>query len=257
MRVLFLVLLSLMLASPSMAALQTRSLEYKQGDTVLEGYLSYDDRFTGKRPGILVAHEWMGLNDYAKLRANMLARLGYVAFAVDIYGKGVRPKTTEEAGALASKYKGDRKLLQARILAALSLLKAEALVDPSRTAAIGYCFGGTAVLELARSGAELNGIVSFHGGLSNPSPENAKNIKTQVLVLHGADDPFVPPAEVASFEQEMKAAGRDYTLIKYPGAVHAFTNPSNRGEIKGALYNREADKKSWEEMEAFLSRVLK
>jgi dienelactone hydrolase len=240
----------------SYAALKTQTVEYKQGDTVLEGYVAYDDALEGKLPGVLVVHEWKGLDEYAKKRANMLAELGYVAFAADIYGKGVRPQTPEEAGAKAGQYKSDRALLRSRVVAGLEELKKNPNVDPSQVLAIGYCFGGTAVLELARSGADVKGIVSFHGGLSSPTPSDAKNIKAPILVLHGADDPYVPPSEVADFEKEMKEANVDYRLIAYPGAVHGFTNPNNKGEMKGALYDEEADERSWREMQEFFDDVL-
>ncbi len=244
-------------AATSWAALTTRLVDYKQGDTVLEGYLAYDNALSGQRPGVLVVHEWKGLNAYAKRRADMLAQLGYVAFAADIYGKGAQPQTTAEAGAAAGKYKGDRALFRARVNAGLDALKSQANVDPSKLAAIGYCFGGTAVLELARSGADIKGIVSFHGGLSTPTPQDAKNIKTKVLVLHGDADPYVKPEEVAAFEEEMKTAKVDYRLIKYPGAMHGFTNPDNKGiDPPGALYNADADKASWDEMQKFFKQIL-
>ena len=231
-------------------------MEYKQGDVLLEGYLAYDDIFRGKRPGILVVHEWKGLNAYAKRRADMLAQLGYVAFAADIYGKGIRPETIAEAGAVAGKFKEDRVLLRARVNAGLDVLKLQPNVDTSQLAAIGYCFGGTAVLELARSGADVKGIVSFHGGLSSPTPQDAKNIKAKVLVLHGAADPFVKADEVAAFEKEMTDAKVHYRLIKYPGAMHGFTNPDNKGIPPGALYNEAADKASWIEMQKFFKEIF-
>jgi dienelactone hydrolase len=205
---------------------------------------------------VLVVHEWKGLNDYAKKRADMLAQLGYVAFAADIYGKGIRPQKTEQAGAEAGKYKSNRTLLRQRVIAGLNELQKQPNVDPDKLAAIGYCFGGTTVLELARSGADVKGIVSFHGGLSTPTPEDAFNIKAPLLVLHGADDPFVSPLEVSDFEKEMGAAKVNYRLIKYPGAMHGFTNPDNKGELKGALYNKDADQKSWAEMQKFFKEVL-
>lgn len=242
--------------SQAHAELKTQVIEYKQGDAILEGYLSYDTSFTGKRPGVLVVHEWKGLNDYAKTRADMLAELGYIAFAADIYGKGIRPQTFDQAGAEAGKYKGNRSLLRQRVQAGLEQLKAQSNVDVTKLAAIGYCFGGTTVLELARSGADVKGVLSFHGGLSSPTPVDAKNIKARVLVLHGADDPFVPSEEVAGFEKEMADAKVKYQLIKYPGAVHGFTNPANIGEPKGALYNKEADQKSWEEMQKFFKQIF-
>jgi dienelactone hydrolase len=244
------------LASNAAAALVTKTVDYKQGGTVLEGYLAYDEAWKGQRPGILVVHEWKGLNGYAQKRAQMLAQLGYVAFAADIYGKGVRPQTLAEAGAMAGKYKGDRPLFRDRVNAGLDVLKSQPNVDASRLAAIGYCFGGTAVLELARSGADVKGIVSFHGGLSTPTPQDAGNIKARVLILHGAADPFVKPDEVAAFENEMAQAKVNYRLIKYPGAMHGFTNPDNQGVPPGAQYNEAADKASWDEMQKFFNGIF-
>lgn len=256
MRIWIVLLLSFITFSFAHAEIQRQTIEYKQGDAVLEGYLSYDTNFTGQRPGVLVVHEWKGLNDYAKMRADMLADLGYVAFAADIYGKGIRPQSTEQAGAQAGKYKGDRPLLRQRVEAGLAELKSQPNVDATKLAAIGYCFGGTTVLELARAGANIKGVVSFHGGLSTPTPADAKHIKARVLVLHGADDPFVSPEEVAGFEKEMTDAKVKYQLIPYPGAVHGFTNPANIGDLKGALYNKEADQKSWEEMQKFFKEIF-
>lgn len=244
------------MGSNASGALVAQTVNYKQGRADLEGYLAYDDSFKGKRPGILVVHEWKGLNEYAKRRARMLAGLGYVAFAADIYGKGIRPQTVAEAGATAGKFKGDRPLLRARVNAGLDVLKAQPNVDTSKLAAIGYCFGGTAVLELARSGADVKGIVSFHGGLSTPTPQDAKNIRAKVLVLHGADDPFVKPDEVAAFEKEMSDAKVPMRLIKYPGAMHGFTNPDNKGVPPGAMYNEAADKASWNQMQDFFNEIF-
>jgi dienelactone hydrolase len=232
-------------------------IEYKAGDTICEGYLA-GDTAPGQRPGILVVHEWMGLGNFAMAKADELARLGYVALAVDIYGKGVRPADTKEAGALAGKFKGDRPLLRERVLAGLEALKKNEHVDPKRIAAIGYCFGGTTVLELARSGADITGVVSFHGGLDTPTPGDAKNIKCKVLALHGADDPYVPAKEVAAFEDEMTRAGVDWQLIKYSGAVHSFTNPgAGTDNSKGAAYNERADKRSWEAMKQFFAEIFR
>jgi dienelactone hydrolase len=240
------------------AAIHTQTIEYKQGDTTLEGFVAYDAAIKGTRPGVLVVHQWMGLTDYEKHRAEMLAQLGYVAFCADIYGKGVRPQNTQEAGALAGKYKGDRQLLRARVNAGLDALRQQPLVDPKHIAAIGYCFGGTTVLELARSGAELNGVVSFHGGLDAPHPDDGKNIKCKVLVLHGADDPFSSPQDIAAFENEMRNGSVDWQINFYGGAVHSFTQPmAGNDNSKGAAYNERADKRSWAEMKRFFAEIFK
>lgn len=245
-------------AAPALATIQTRTVEYRQGDTVLEGYLAFDASSAAKRPGVLVVHEWTGINPYTRRRVEQLAGLGYVAFAADIYGKGIRPATREEAAATAGKYKADRALLRARVQAALAELRRQPNVDPAKVAAIGYCFGGTTVLELARSGADVLGVVSFHGGLDTPTPADARNIRAKVLALHGADDPNVPPAQVQAFEDEMRGGKVDWQLVKYSGAVHSFTNPdAGNDNSKGAAYNAAADRRSWEAMKAFFAEVLR
>ena len=239
------------------AELRTQTVEYKQGDTTLEGWLAYDTSFTGKRPGVLIVHQWLGLTDYEKHRAEMLAKLGYVAFCADIYGRGIRPQNTDEAGVLAGKYKADRQLLRARANAGLDALKKIERVDTKKVAAIGYCFGGTAVIELARSGAELSGVVSFHGGLDSPAPADGKNIQGKMLVCHGADDPFEKPEDLTAFEKELRDARVDWRLIKYGGAVHSFTQPmAGNDNSKGAAYNERADKRSWEDMKMFLGEIF-
>lgn len=239
------------------AAIHAEMVEYAHGKTVLEGYLAYDDVMQGKRPGILVVHDWTGLRDYTKKRVEQLAGLGYVAFAIDMYGKGIRPVDPQDAGAQASIYKNDRKLMRERASEGLKVLQAQALVDRSHIAAIGYCFGGTTVLELARSGADLAGVVSFHGGLDTPTPQDAKNIKGRVLVLHGADDPFAPAKQVLEFEDEMRKAGVDWQVHLYGGAVHAFTVPEAGDDpSKGAAYNESADKRSWEVMRQFFNEIF-
>jgi dienelactone hydrolase len=258
MKKLFCAVLVATTAFTSRAAIHTETVEYKQGDTTLEGFVAYDDAVHGQRPGILIVHQWMGLTDYEKKRAEMLAQLGYVAFCADIYGKGVLPKNTQEAGVLAGKYKGDRQLLRARVKAGLAALCRQALVDQKRVAGIGYCFGGTTVIELARSGADIAGIVCFHGGLDSPTPADGKNIKCKVLVCHGADDPFSSPADMAAFENEMRTGGVDWQLIKYGGAVHSFTQPNaGNDNSKGAAYNEKADKRSWEAMTQFFGEIFK
>ncbi len=239
------------------AAIQTQTVEYKHGDTILEGAIVFDDAAKGKRPGVLIVHQWKGLTDYEKKRAEMLAKMGYVALCADIYGKGVRPQTTQEAGAEAGKYKADRVLLRSRVNAGLDAIKNMRLVDSNRVAAIGYCFGGTTVIELARSGAELSGVVSFHGGLDSPTPADGKNIKTKVLACHGADDPFVPAKDLTAFQDEMKSSGVDWQLVQYGGAVHSFTDWGATGAMKGAQYNEKADKRSWEDMKQFFGELFK
>ena len=238
-------------------AIETRTLEYRQGDTRLVGYLAYPKDLKAARPGVLVVHEWMGLNDYAKRRAEQLAELGYVALAADIYGDGKIAADTQEAGALAGQYKKDRALLRARVAAGLAALKAQPHVASNQLAAIGYCFGGTTVLELARSGADVAGVVSFHGGLDSPAPQDARNIRGKVLALHGADDPYVPADQVAAFEQEMSAGSVDWQLIAYGGAVHGFTNPANGSDNqKGVAYNAKADQRSWLAMQQFFAELF-
>jgi dienelactone hydrolase len=225
---------------------------------VLEGYLAWDDATTTKRPGVLVVHEWTGINPYIKQRVESLAKLGYVAFAADIYGKGVRPAIQSDAAKTAGIYKNDRPLLRARVRAGLEELKKQKLVDAHRIAAIGYCFGGTTVLELARDGADVKGVVSFHGGLSTPTPQDAKNIKAKVLALHGADDPYVKADEVSAFQEEMRNAKVDWQFVSYGNAVHSFTNPgAGNDNSKGAAYNEKADKRSWKAMKVFFAEIFR
>lgn len=238
------------------AGLKTEAVEYQQGQTVLEGYRAWDDSFQSPRPGVLIVHEWTGVGDYVKRRAAQLAGLGYVAFAADIFGKGVRPRTTEAAAAEAAKYRADRRLLRARAAAGLEALKKSPGVDPSRTAAIGYCFGGGTVLEFARGGAAVKGVVSFHGNLDTPDPRDAQAIKGRVLVLHGGADPFVPFSQVEGFKKEMEAAKVDYQIVVYGEAQHSFTNPASDGSVPGALYDARADLRSWEQLRSFLSGVF-
>ncbi len=248
---------SLFLAtSPLRAEIKETVVEYKSGDVVCEGLHVVDTAKTGKLPAVLIIHQWTGLSENEKMRARMLAELGYSVFAADVYGKGVRPQPPE-AGKVAGQYKTDRKLYRERMLSALEVLNKDEHTDPAKVAAIGYCFGGTGVIELARSGALVKGVVSFHGGLDSPAPEDGRNIKGKVLALHGADDPFVPPADIAAFEKEMKDAKVDYKLVSYPGAVHAFTQKAAGDDnSKGAAYNKAADRASWNEMKAFFARLF-
>jgi dienelactone hydrolase len=237
------------------AEIISKPLEYKEGSTTLEGLWVYDDAAQGKRASVLVVHQWKGLGDYEKKRAEMLAKLGYNVFAVDIYGKGIRPNNPKDAAAEAAKYKSDRALLRARVTAGLEQLKKLTATDPKRIAAIGYCFGGTTALELARSGADIAGVVSFHGGLG--AAGSAKPIKAKVLALHGADDPFVPPDEVKAFEEEMRAAKVDWQLVAYGNSVHSFTDwNAGSDNSKGSAYNEKADKRSWEAMKQFFAEIF-
>lgn len=245
------------IALNSQAAIKNQTVQYSVNGDVMEGYLVFDPSQKTPRPAVLIVHDWMGLGKFAKDKADSLAKQGYVAFAADIYGKGIRPKDATEAGQLATQYKEDRKRMRAHVQSAFDKLLTFKEVDPKKTVAMGYCFGGTVALELARAGTPLSGTVSFHGGLSTPHPEDAKNIKGSVLVLHGADDPFVPPTEVQAFKDEMKNAHVKMDFITYPGAVHAFTNPdAGNDNSKGAAYNKAADKKSWTEFEKFLKKVF-
>lgn len=240
------------------AAIKSEAVEYRVGENQFEGVFYYDDADATPRRAILVCHEWWGLNDYAKRRAEQLAQMGYVAFAVDMYGKGVNAKTMDEAAKLSGDLKKDRPALRARINAALAALKARREVDPKKIGAIGYCFGGTTALELARSGADVAGVVGFHAGLATPTPEDAKNIKGKVLVCHGADDPFVPMAELNGFVEEMKKGKVNFEVDVYSGAVHTFTNPAAGNDpSKGQAYNEQADRRSWERMKDFFAEVFR
>ncbi|MCL4236361.1 MAG: dienelactone hydrolase family protein [Deltaproteobacteria bacterium] len=244
-------------AGAAQATVVSQPIEYKIGDEVFEGTIAFDDKATTPRPGVLVVHQWMGPTEHEFTVAKHLAALGYVAFVADIYGKGVRPKNPDEAGAQAGKFKNDRALLRARAAGALEAMKAQPQVDPAKVAAIGYCFGGMGALELARAGAPLLGVVSFHGTLNTPTPADAKNIHGKVLVLHGEADPYVKADEVAAFKKEMDDAGVTYTFIGYPGAVHAFTQKSAGFDpSKGAAYNANADVKSWQAMKDFLAAIF-
>lgn len=260
MRYVWIVLMLLSLtALESRAAIKTETVKYKAGTVEAQGFLAYDDAVKDKRPGVVVVPEWWGLDNYAKTRARQLAELGYVALAADMYGDGKTTTKPEEAGQWSGGLRnGDRKELRVRVEAALDQLKKNPRVDASKTAAIGYCFGGTTVLELARSGADVRGVVSFHGGLSIASPAQPGQVKGKVLVCHGAEDPFESPAEVQAFENEMKNANVDWEMNIYSHAIHGFTNPeADKHGIKGMGYNKEADLRSWQAMQDFFREVFK
>ncbi len=255
-KTLFLIL-GLLLASSAYAALHTETVAYKDGEVELEGFLAYDDAREGKLPGVLVFHEWKGLNEYAKKRATMLAQLGYVAFAADMYGKGVKAETHEEAAKLSSLYKEDRSLMRNRAKAALDFLASYERVNSDHIAAMGYCFGGTTVLEMARAGFGLKGVVSFHGALDTPIPANPGDIKAKVLVFHGADDEFVN-AHVPAFMEEMKKSGADWQFVSFGGAVHSFTVPeAGNDPSKGMAYNKAADHRSWQTTKMFFDEIFR
>ncbi|MBU4231240.1 MAG: dienelactone hydrolase family protein [Desulfobacterales bacterium] len=238
------------------AKIVTQVVTYRQDRTVMRGFLAYDDGLKAKRPGVLVVHEWWGLNGFARERAVKLAGLGYVALAADMYGDGATTRDREEAGKLAGALRGNPDLLRARAQAAFKVLATDPRVDPKRLAAIGFCFGGTTVLELAYSGADLAGVVSFHGGLPRPQPGDLKRFKAKILVLHGADDPHVPAADITAFEQAMRQAGADWQMVFFGGAVHSFTNPAaGHNPAAGAAYDARAARRSWRCMQEFFREI--
>lgn len=254
---LFLLLAVCGFAPFSHAALQRSSVEYKDGDQTLEGYLVYDDAVAGKRPAVIVVHEWKGLGDYAKRRADMLAEMGYLAFAADMYGKGVRAVTHEEAGKLAGMYLNDREKMRRRAASALDFVTAHELAEAGKTAAIGYCFGGTTVLEMARAGLNVKGVASFHGSLKTPSPAAVGAVSAKVMVFHGSQDTFVAPEDVTGFEKEMSAAGADWQLVVFSKAVHSFTvAEAGDNPASGVAYNREADERSWKMLTLFFQEIF-
>lgn len=259
MKTIRIALLAASLVTFTHAGLVEKAVTYQQGGTTLEGFHVFDDAVEGKRPAVLVIHQWTGLTDYEKRRSRQLAELGYNVFAADIYGKGIRPKPPE-AGKEAGKYKGDRTLYRARLNAALDQLKADERTDGKKIAAIGYCFGGTGVLELARAGTDIAGVVSFHGGLAAADGMEAQvgKVPAEILVLHGADDPYEPDEEVAKFMQEMKNSKARWQMDFYGGAVHSFTQKeAGDDNAKGAAYNARADQRSWEAMRLFFNEIFK
>lgn len=251
----FLVPVFCLFASLTNAGIVEKVISYKQDKAELEGYLAAPAG-AGMHPAIIVVPDWMGVGENSKMRARMLAELGYIALVADVYGKNSRPKNTEEAGKLATSYKSNRNLMRARMKAAYDTLLMHPHVEKNKIVVMGYCFGGTAALELARSGAELKGTVTFHGGLSTPTPQDAKNIRGQVFVMHGGDDPAVPPAEVEAFEKEMRDAKVDWRVLVFGGAVHAFTIKEVGTGNSVAAYNEKADHRSWAELKNFLKEIF-
>jgi len=241
----------------TLAVMQQEEISYKDGDTELKGYLFWDDAFSGKRPGVLVAHEWWGLNDYSKLRAEMLAELGYVAFAADMYGDGRKTRHADEAKGWMKQITANIDLWQRRANLALEQLRSHPNVESSKLAAIGYCFGGATVMQMAYLGADLDGVVSFHGSLPPATPEQAARVKARVLIAHGDDDGFVPPERIDAFKKALSAAGVDWEMDVYAGARHGFTNPYADGYGMGGLaYQEQADRRSWARMLAFFEELF-
>lgn len=245
---------------PAFAAVVGREVDYKAGETTLKGYIAYDDAVKGPRPGVLVVHEWWGHNDYARKRADMLAALGYVALAVDMYGDGRTAAHPDDAGKFAGEVMKNTAAGEARFRAGSDFLRAQPQTDTNRIAAIGYCFGGAVVLHMARIGEPLVGVASFHGNLSTQKPAGKGAVRARVLVCHGEDDILVPPEQVKTFENEMTDAGARFKVILYKGAKHSFTNPDAdkfaRDFNLPVGYDEDADQQSWSDMKAFLREAF-
>lgn len=236
--------------------LQSKKIEYQDSQTILEGYCAFDSTVSGKRPVILIAHDWSGCNEFVCNKADKLAELGYIGFAIDMYGKGIKGETKEEKMALIKPFMEDRKLLAKRMYSALTTAKQLEHADTSHIAAIGFCFGGLCVLDLARSGADLRGVVSFHGLLFPPPQHKNEKIQAKILALHGQDDPMVPAEQVAAFQAEMTAAHVDWQMHIYGGTMHAFTNPQANDPGFGTVYKAIADQRSWMAMKDFFAEIF-
>lgn len=242
------------------AEIKGEEVEYSSDGVTMKGYLAYDASVDGKRPAILVVHEWWGHNEYARKRAHMLAELGYTALALDMYGDGKTAAHPEDAGKFSGEVFANLGVAKERFLAALELLKQHETVDDSKIGAIGYCFGGGIVLAMARMGVDVKGVVSFHGSLGTQEPAKAGTVKAKILVCNGADDPFVPKSDIDAIKKEMKAAKVDFTFKSYAGAVHSFTNPEADEKGKAfnlpLAYNAKADADSWNDMKAFFKKAF-
>ena len=237
-------------------SIQTRAVEYFDDDTVLEGLLAWDDEADTPRPGVLVAHAWAGRGEFEDSKARALAELGYVGFALNLYGKGVRGESTEENAALMQPFLDDRELLQRRMLLSLHTMREQAVTDDTLAAAIGFCFGGLCVLDLARTGQDIAGVVSFHGLFGAPDNTAGNTIKARVLALHGWDDPMAPPEQVLALAQELTGQGADWQLHAYGNTMHAFTNPEANDPGFGTVYSPVADARSWAAMQNFLNELF-
>jgi dienelactone hydrolase len=245
-------------ATGAHAEVKSREIDYKVGDSPLQGFLAYDDAIKGKRPGILVVHEWWGHNQHARDQALRLAKAGYVAFALDMYGKGKLATHPKDATAFMEAVVNDQKVMAARFDAALDILKRQPGVDPTKIGAFGYCFGGAVALTRARAGEDLRAVVTFHGNLSaGAGTAKRGNVKSQILVQTGGADPFVSKEQVEAFKKEMKDVGAKVDVITYPGAKHSFTNPdAGKFGMDAMAYDAEADKKSWDAAIKFLKPVF-
>jgi len=247
----------LTLGSAAFAAVKTRELEYKQDSTVLQDFVTWDDAAKGRRPGVLVVHEWWGHNEHARNSARRLAQAGYVGFALDMYGKGKVATHPKDAEAFMNEATRDPEVLVARFNAALEQLKQDPHVDPQKIAAIGYCFGGAVVLNMARAGADLDAVAIFHGMLATKTPAEKGKVKARVLAQIGADDPMIPSEQVEAFKKEMTSAGVKFEVIMYPHAKHSFTNPNaDKAGMEALAYDSEADKKSWAVMLDMFQQVF-
>ncbi|UCH24086.1 MAG: dienelactone hydrolase family protein [Deltaproteobacteria bacterium] len=239
------------------AAVVTKSVPYQHNDVTLEGYLAYDDSFKGKRPGVLIVHEWWGLNDYARRRAEQLAMMGYIAFALDMYGKGKVTPHPNQAVEWMNQINQNIQTWRRRAMAGLQVLNREPLTDKNRIAAIGYCFGGSTVQQLAYGGAHISGVVSFHGSLISPANVQANDVKAKILICHGSADPFAKPAQVQHYLATMEKSGLDWQMIFYGGAKHSFTNPdADKVDIPALGYNKSADQRSWQHMKIFFDQIF-
>lgn len=247
--------------SQAEAAIVEKNVEYSAQGIVLKGFIAYNDKILGKRPGILVVHEWWGLNDYARKRVRMLAQLGYTALAVDMYGDGKLAMHPDEAGKFAGEIMKNFDVGKARFLAAEEFLKKQPTVDPNRIGAIGYCFGGGVVLNMARQGADLVAVASFHGNLQAVKPADPGMVKAKIRVYTGGSDKLVPPEAVEAFKKEMMDANVDYKVMVYPEALHSFTSPDATKLGKKfnlpIAYNKKADKESWQDMQKFFALAFK
>ncbi len=250
-------LILLALTVPAKAELQTSTVRYNDGDLQLQGYFYWDDAFKGKRPGVMVVHEWWGLNDYVRKRAEMLAKLGYLAFAADMYGKDKVTEHASQAGEWSKQIRSNIDAWQKRALLGLDVMRTHELVDGTRTAAIGYCFGGATVMQMAYAGAALAGVVSFHGSLPVATPDQARNVRARVLIEHGSADSFIPAERIVEFQAALNAAGVDWEMVSYGGARHGFTNPgADLHGIDNVRYNKVADQRSWEDMQRFFKEIF-